>query len=194
MTQHFHTACVAVTLILWTFANALAAGTDQQQRETAFLKKQYSGWGGLIVRCTQSPLSDKLMAEICDALVQDARFLSAAAKITFRQPSPPTSLETALSRIDIDGLVMTIGVVGTGPGTGVRGVYVGVQVGNFYSDVVDPKSKPGSAETKPRSGTLVLWEKNLIGTGADEIELKNAIVQSTHTLLQSFFSEFLESR
>jgi hypothetical protein len=69
-----------------------------------------------------------------------------------------------------------------------------LEASSFYSQAIDVKAAPDEPESKPRAGTLVLWDRTVIGAGSSESELERGMSDAFETTLKEFFSLYLESR
>jgi len=114
----------------------LAQTSTEVERERDFYDKQYVGWGGVVLRCLYYPNPDAFLKHICERVTQDVRFLAATAKIPFRVPRDANfSYDVAISRSEIDGLVIEVELTGTDLWEANRAIFTTITVGNTYNDV-----------------------------------------------------------
>jgi hypothetical protein len=172
---------------------SIGYGQTDTEAERAFLKRQFTGWGGIVFRCLPDNLNDTLQKKICEATAAEARFLAATAKVPFKDLAGADFLEVSIAVADLDGaLILEAAVRGTQGSP--RAVYVRLRAYSYYANAVETNVEMDSPENDPRSGDLVLWERDVIGSGGTEHELELGVVNAFSTLLKEFFGVFLESR
>jgi hypothetical protein len=182
--------CLLVAPI-WTASAADQGSPARADLERAFLKKQYAGWGGIVLRCLHDKTS-KLAERVCDNIRTDAAFLAAASKVPFYAVKGDPYFEAALARLEKvqEGLILTAEV--NVADSDVVGIAVRFAAGNFYSQAVDTSETKGP-QALPKGGTLVLWDRSMVAVGAEGSELINSVRGGTESILKSFLTEFINN-
>ena len=179
-------ACVGFTL------NGPAQAYEDFNRERElFFREQFDGWGGIVFQCLYDSKSD-FGRGVCENATTDARFLAAAGKVPFHAVESQEYFAAALaSRRTIPNALILEASVRTSAVSGLVGVHLRLQAGNFYSKAVD-KGEAEGPKAIPRGGTLVLWDRDATASGYVGSELENAIKNAFDSMLKDFFSLFLE--
>lgn len=183
------TVALGFTAALATSSASAQAATDLDER--AFYRKKFDGWGGIVFRCLYDTKRD-FDRRVCENATTDARFLAAAGKVPFRAVEGETYYSVAFvaALMKPKALILEANVRSSAA-SGHIGVSLLLLAGNFYSDAVD-KSEAKGPESIPRGGTLVLWDRHVVGSGQVGSEFENALKNAFDTLLKNFFSLFLE--
>lgn len=166
---------------------AVAQGTDQTSKQ-----KKFAGWGGLSVYCTLNP-ENPLSKGLCLWARQKLNLLAKPLNIPVLIVEKNSDRFSERARFQASSKISTlldvdIQIFSYGPS-----LFAGVRVGNFYTSAVETMEMVEAEEAKPRSGTLILWEKSIIGNGTGT-DFQANIRQSTETLLMEFLSDFSDGR
>jgi hypothetical protein len=171
----------------------LAAFGQSSDELTAFNKKQFAGWGGIVFRCLPSNEPDQIELDLCSAAAADARFLAATAKIPFEDVGNKDFFEVSIAAGELNGALILEARIQSTQGHSPA-IYMVLRAGDFYSNAVELGATEGSNEGQPRSGDLVLWERNVLASGGTQMELKRGVSDSFQVILTEFFGVFVESR
>ena len=187
------TAALLAPSISHSAGQADPAAADSEKQ---FYREQFSGWAGIVFRCLPDSPKDKLQSGLCDAARSEARFLAAASKTPFRDTGANSYYTVARAQSELHyGLVLETIITATQGSP--RAVYMVLRATSFYSHAIDATAAEGNPEHKPRGGTLVLWERGIIGAGqsvAADNSLRGDMAAGFATLLKDFFSLYLESQ
>ncbi|MBZ9654656.1 hypothetical protein [Phyllobacterium lublinensis] len=183
---------ILVTILVMGTLPSFAQTLTEEQK---FYREQFAGWGGIVFRCLPDNPEDYLQKRLCSDAAVKARFLAAAAKVPFRDVGSEDYFSVTMAAIKLNNaLVLEATIRATQVGN-PRGVLMRLDAGSFYSDAIEKSAKAGTPESVPRSGTLSLWDKSVIGAstmGGNDLQvgMSNAFA----TVLEEFFAIFVESR
>jgi hypothetical protein len=174
----------------------LSTSVQGQQNQREFNKTQFQGWGGLAVYCTMRP-NDARSKGLCAWATQRLTLLARPLKIpvlsveatSYERTVQKWSFEqqekvSTLLDVELDFFATTAAAQ--------TALFVGVRAGPFYSGAVEMKA-PREQETKPRAGTLVMWDRSLIALGSGP-DLEGSVRQNLETLLMTFLADFSDGR
>lgn len=155
-----------------------------------WLKAQFGGWTGLSFYCEIAGNSTETSANICSWATQRVRILARQSGVPLivvsSDPFRRTLDKRQGARNHLD-LVLYIRTTVPTPGQ-VVAVYIAIRAAPHVSLPPDDKSPNG----EPRSGTLVLWETDLIGSGSPGHELEGALQQAVETNLMKFLNDYTD--
>ena len=169
-------------------------GKVNASSEEAFLKAQFQGWDGLALRCEVSPESDWLKS-LCGRADQRARLLAASINVKYNYSAEKSYILWMSSHFDKglrDPLTLLVDIHAAGSDS--MGVSIKVSAEKFYTDAVELGETKNSPEGNPKSGTLVLWDRTFIGSGAKGPELKLGMVEALESVMSEFFAIYAEHR
>jgi hypothetical protein len=182
---------VLVALLAFLPAGAVAQSVEESK---AFYRQQFADWNGIVFRCLPDNKTDKLQTRLCERALQDARFLAAAAKIPFESVGTGADYASvAFAQLELGHALVLDATIAATQGE-PRAVHMSLEATSFYSKATDLGASPDDPESKPRGGTLVLWNRMLLSAGGSDSELERAVSNGFETLLKDFFSLYLESR
>lgn len=166
-----------------------AVAHAQNDRIRDYLKSQFSGWTGLSFYCEIPRGSHKTAENLCSWATQRVRILA-------RQSGTPLVVvssdpfQRGLDRHKYGNpldLVLYIRTTMPEPGT-VIAVYAAVRAAPFVRLPPDASSKGRD----PRSGKLLLWDKDMIGSGLPGHEFEGALQQALETILMQFLNDYAD--
>jgi len=162
--------------------------TEKKNRENL------TGWDGIIFYCShRGKHSDQVLTEICERSYSNANFLAASAKINLRKAE-------SLQAIGFDAVVGNYLILMVDLfATGLEGSVAVVTNLRAYTDYSGPVEKyPLDNEqphVNPRSGTLILWERNSVGTSSETLQaLVVPLSQGIEQFLKEFFADYLNAQ
>lgn len=169
--------------------------TVSAQAQDAFkrdwLKSQFSGWDGIAFYCELSSGSGPTAQKLCDWASQRVRILA-------RQSGAPLTVlssdmfERYAQRRQMKNkpIDLVLAIVGTRPGPGAAAVHVAVRA--IHAAELPPDAR--STGPKPRSGTLVMWETEVIAAGMPGSELDGVLQQAAESNLMKFLNDFADGQ
>jgi len=72
-----------------------------------------------------------------------------------------------------------------------RGVFIEVRAAPFYTRAIERDASPDIPTSQPKSGDLVLWNMNAVGSGPG---LKGELRSALELMLTKFFADFISYR
>mgnify|MGYP003653127839 CR=1 FL=1 len=156
-------------------------------------KVQFADWSGIAFQCLIDAEDDDFQKLLCETARTDAKFLAATAKIPFRDLGNDDHFQVSLAKRELNGDLLLEARIKSTAGA-PRAVHMGLRALSHYSDAVEVGATGDDPQSKPRSGELILWQKNLIGTSGSDENLGQALSNAFSNVLKDFFGTFVESR
>jgi hypothetical protein len=157
-------------------------------------RENFSGWEGILFYCFHNgKQSDRVLTEICERSYTNANFLATSSKINLTKAQ-------SLRQIGFESyvgnrLILMIDLHANGSQPPVA-VAAKLQAYTSYSGPV--KKYPLLSEQpqeNPRSGTLILWEREAIGaTSGLGQDLLSPVSEAIEQMLKQFFADYLNAQ
>ena len=185
--------CVGVWVSMLTFLLLLPSIAFAQTDEQEHWRKQFKESGGIVFRCDPDRKDDAALQRICADASAEARLLAATGKIPFQNATGKDAFETAFEVASKGSLLLEASIRSTKGSPAA--IYILLAATPYYSNAIEQGAKEGSLDAIPRSGDLVIWERDVIGastSSTDELVLGMSNALSTN--LKDFFATYIESR
>jgi len=184
---------VGLMLIFWLLQPALAFSQSHEEEGREIVRKSLVGWKGITFRCSPDAENDAFLDGICRDVRAEARLLAATGNIPFHDLTGSDYFALALDSTSNDFFVLETRLRTTRGGDD-RAVYMEIEARAYYSEAVEQNAGPDKPQGKPRSGDLVFFSDDLIGSGPPGPDLAQALTSAMSTRLKDFFSLVIESR
>lgn len=161
------------------------SGEEQQ-----FWRDNLSGWKGLSLRCVGDEFN--YAGEICSSVAAEIEKLSAIKELSFLYTGMNIPYFDHLVKLADSGLEDSLQaeIYIRGTNGSVPAIYGRISVRTHYSDAVEKGADQDKPLFHPRSGDLIIWSRDVIGTGQSDKIVKE-ISDALKDHASSLFSKYL---
>jgi hypothetical protein len=180
---------IAVGLIAVTVTGANA---QQSAEEKEFLKQQFRGWSGVLLRCALNETHKEIADAICQSASAEFEYLAENSGIPHAVSVNENSFKMYVAARELGTpIILELETLATTGSSSPTAIHVRLQARSFYSNAIDQNAPANSPEASPRPGDLVLWQHPVIGAGYGEQEVVRAIGPYVNENMKRFFTAFL---
>lgn len=178
--------------LLVTVKSALSVAEPAAPTEHEFWQKNFQGWRAIQFQCYRTPRS-KWSEKVCDGAIRDAQALATAASVKFLSCIDCNLYQSSFEAAVEHALIVEVNITSASFRTGITGGTVDIRAEGLYSNAVESNAPPDSPESRPKSGTLVIWEKTISFLG-EERDLPFSVSSRIKQVLEEFSAIFIEAQ
>lgn len=171
---------------------AADAAQAQNDDRSDWLQSQFSGWSGIAFHCEISPANSSTAKSLCGWAEQRVRLLGrqSGAQVTVVSSDP---FQRVLDKRKAAGRLLDLQLFlrTTIPkGDGVTAVYAALRALPHVAVAKEPATKGSMG----RVGSLIMWNRDVIGSGLTGPELELSLQQSIEVAMTQFLNDYADGQ